>query len=248
MHSTTGHPYPPAHGLRRLRRPHLRHLRHPDRLGDGARHRAPARASRGDRGTPDDDLLARVAALEHEAETPGTPYREVLAICLRGVATQLGASVSDEQADAFGASVADWPPFPDSGEALARLRRRFRLVTITNCDDDLIAASERRMGVSFDIVVTAQQVGRYKPDTAGFHLAHARIERELGVPKERILHVAQSLFHDHVPAKSLGMQTVWIDRRDGREGGATPAAEPVEPDARFTKMEAFAADAVPDAG
>ncbi len=172
----------------------------------------------------------------------------MLAICLRGVATQLGASVSDEQAEAFGASVADWPPFPDSGEALARLRRRFRLVTITNCDDDLIAASERRMGVSFDIVVTAQQVGRYKPDTAGFHLAHARIERELGVPKERILHVAQSLFHDHVPAKSLGMQTVWIDRRNGREGGATPAAEAVEPDARFTTMEAFAADAVPDAG
>ena len=71
-------------------------------------------------------------------------------------------------------------------------------------------------------MITAQQVGRYKPDTAASSLAHERIERELGVPQERVLHVAQSLFHDHVPAKSLGMTTVWIDRRDGRAGGATP--------------------------
>jgi 2-haloacid dehalogenase len=193
----------------------------------------------------DEDLVARVAGLEHEAETPGTRYREVLATCLRGVAKQLGTTVSAAQADAFGGSVADWPAFPDSSEALRRLHTRFALVTITNCDDDLFAASERRLGVSFDLVVTAQQVGRYKPDPAGFHLAHERIERELGVSRNRILHVAQSLFHDHVPAKSLGMQTVWIDRREGRAGGATPAAAAVAPDARFSTMRDFAADAAP---
>jgi 2-haloacid dehalogenase len=195
-------------------------------------------------GLDDDDLLARVAGLEHEAEAPGTPYREVLAICLLGVASQLGAEVGDADVAAFGGSVADWPAFPDSGEALQRLRTRFALVTITNCDNDLFAASQERLGVSFDAVVTAEEVGRYKPDLAGFHVAHERIERELNVPRTRILHVAQSLFHDHVPAKSLGMQTVWIDRRDGREGGATPAAEAV-PDARFASMRAFAEDAVP---
>ena len=92
--------------------------------------------------------------------------------------------------------------------------------------------------------MTAQQVGRYKPDTAGFLVAHARIADELGVPRARVLHVAQSLFHDHVPAKALGMTTVWIDRRDGRDGGATPAAD-ATPDARFTSMRAFADDAVP---
>ena len=196
-------------------------------------------------GLDDEDLLARVAGLEHEAETPGTRYREVLASCLRGVAEQLGTTVGAAQTDAFGGSVADWPAFPDSSEALRRLQTRFALVTITNCDDDLFAASETRLGVSFDLVVTAQQVGRYKPDLAGFHLAHERIERELGVPKDRILHVAQSLFHDHVPAKALGMQTVWIDRRDGRAGGATPAAAAVEPDARFSTMRGFAEAAVP---
>jgi 2-haloacid dehalogenase len=196
-------------------------------------------------GLGDDDLLARLAGLEHAAEAPGTPYREVLAICLRGVATQLGTTVSDAQASEFGGSVVDWPAFPDSSEALERLHTRFALVTITNCDDDLFAASEARLGVTFDAVITAQQVGRYKPDTAGFLLAHERIERELGVPKERILHVAQSLFHDHVPAKSLGMQTVWIDRRNGRAGGATPAAAEVTPDARFATMRGFAEDAVP---
>jgi 2-haloacid dehalogenase len=202
-------------------------------LGDGAA------------GVGDDELLERVAGLEHDAETPGTPYREVLATCLRGVATQLGATVSDEQASVFGGSVVDWPAFPDSSEALQRLQTRFALVTITNCDDDLFAASEKRLGVALDLVVTAQQVGRYKPDTAGFRFAHARIERELGVSKERILHVAQSLFHDHVPAKSLGMRTVWIDRRNGRAGGATPPAAEVTPDARFTTMRGFAQDAVP---
>jgi FMN phosphatase YigB (HAD superfamily) len=118
-------------------------------------------------------------------------------------------------------------------------------VPITNCDDDLFAASEQRLGVSFDLVVTAQQVGRYKPDPAGFHVAHARIGDELGVPPSRILHVAQSLFHDHVPAKVLGMTTVWIDRRGGRAGGATPAALPVTPDARFTDMGSFALAAAP---
>ena len=196
-------------------------------------------------GLDDEDLVARVAGLEHEAETPGTRYREVLASCLRGVAEQLGTTVVAAQTEAFGGSVADWPAFPDSSEALRRLQTRFALVTITNCDDDLFAASETRLGVSFDLVVTAQQVGRYKPDMAGFHLAHERIERELGVPKDRILHVAQSLFHDHVPAKALGMQTVWIDRRDGRAGGATPAAVAVEPDARFSTMRGFAEAAVP---
>ena len=196
-------------------------------------------------GVGDDELLGRLAALEHDAELPGTPYREVLANCLRAIAGELGTTVGDDRAAAFGGSVADWPAFPDSGEALRRLHTRFALATITNCDDDLFAASEKRLGVAFDLVVTAQQVGRYKPDTAGFHVAHERIERELGVPKKRILHVAQSLFHDHVPAKRLGMRTVWIDRRNGRPGGATPPAADVTPDARFSTMRAFAEDAVP---
>jgi 2-haloacid dehalogenase len=193
-----------------------------------------------------DDLLSRFARVEHELETPGTRYRDVLATALQRVAAELGTTVSDRQAAAFGGSVGDWPAFPDTALALQRLHTRFALATITNCDDDLFASSKTRLGVTFDVVVTAQQVGRYKPDPAGFHVAFERIQRELGVPRDRILHVAQSLFHDHVTAKRLGMRTVWIDRREGRAGGATPAAEtPVEPDARFTSLRDFAATAVP---
>jgi 2-haloacid dehalogenase len=194
----------------------------------------------------DDDLLTCFAGVEHGAEAPGTRYRDVLASSLAKVAAELGTTVSAARTAAFGGSVADWPAFPDSAAALQRLHTRYALATITNCDDDLFAASEPRLGVSFDLVVTAQQVGRYKPDPAGFHVAFERIQRELGVPRERILHVAQSLFHDHVTAKGLGMRTVWIDRRDGRAGGATPEAAPVEPDARFASMRDFAAAAVPE--
>jgi 2-haloacid dehalogenase len=193
-------------------------------------------------GHGDEELLAAFADVEHAAEVPYKRYREVLEITIRGVGERLDVPVDDEAARRFGASVGDWPPFPDSSEALLRLQQRFKLAVITNCDDDLFEASRQRLGIAFDHVITAQQVGSYKPDLGNFHFALARI----GVPRGRILHVAQSLFHDHVPAKSLGMTTVWIDRRDGLAGGATPAAA-AGPDARFTSMAAFAAEAVPAA-
>jgi 2-haloacid dehalogenase len=188
----------------------------------------------------DEDLIAAFAAVEHEAEVPYKSYREVLALSLHGMGERLGIAVSDAQASGFGSSVGQWPPFPDSGDALRRLQERFKLAVITNCNDDLFAQSERRLGVSFDYVVTAQQAGSYKPDHAGFLLAFERIEE----PRERILHVAQSLFHDHVPAKALGMTSVWIDRRQGRGGGASIDVE-AHPDATFPSMQAFADDAVP---
>ncbi len=189
---------------------------------------------------PREQLLELFGRHEHEAEVPYRLYREVLAETLRKVAAELGVGVTAEQTDAFGASVADWPPFSDSGDALRRLQTQFLLGVITNCDDDLFALSEEKLGVRFDYVITAEQVGSYKPDLANFHYAHHRI----GVPREQILHVAQSLFHDHVPAKQLGMTTVFINRRATRGGGdgATPPAD-VKPDATFPDMAAFAADA-----
>jgi 2-haloacid dehalogenase len=187
-----------------------------------------------------EDLIARYARHEAEAEAGRyMSYREVVGHGLRGVCEELGVTPTGEQMRAFSESVADWPAFPDSADALARLKERFRLGVITNCDDDLFAASNEKLGVEFDWVVTAQQVGAYKPDERGFHVAFERI----GVPRERILHVAQSLFHDHVTAKRLGLSTVWIDRRHGREGtGATPPAE-ARPDAAFPDMASFAAAA-----
>ncbi len=185
----------------------------------------------------DDDLLERYARAEAATEAGGyLRYREVLARSSEAVCRELGVTPGPAELAAFGGSVGDWPAFPDSVEALARLHERFRLAVITNCDDDLFAASNRRLGVIFDHVITAEQVGSYKPDSRGFEVAFERI----GVPRDRILHVAQSLFHDHVPAKRLGMTTVWIDRRHGRAGtGATPPAEAV-PNLAVPSMAAFA--------
>jgi 2-haloacid dehalogenase len=189
----------------------------------------------------DEDLLERYARHEAGVESgPYVRYREVLARALQGVCAELGVEPTADEAVAFGGSVADWPSFADSADALASLGRRFRLAVITNCDDDLFAASNRRLGVTFDWVVTAEQVGSYKPSRRNFEVAFERIEGD-GVPRERILHVAQSLFHDHVPAKELGLTTAWVDRRHGRPGsGATPPAT-ATPDLVVPDMASLAA-------
>lgn len=200
------------------------------------------RAVLGDHGVTaiDEDLLERYASAEARLEAgPYRPYRDILAAALTEVGASFGVGVTDPERAAFGGSVADWPAFPDSAAALRLLATRFRLGVLTNCDDDLFAASNRRLGVAFDWIVTAQQAGGYKPRVANFEALFERVD----VPRNRILHVAQSLFHDHVPAKALGMTTVWIDRRRGRPGaGATPPAS-AEPDAAFPDMASFAAAA-----
>jgi 2-haloacid dehalogenase len=185
----------------------------------------------------DDELLERFG--RHEAALEAGPYlsyREVLRRTLAGIADELGALPSPEALDAFAGSVVDWPAFPDSVAALAALAQRYRLGVVTNCDDDLFAGSARRLGSPFTWVITAQQAGSYKPDRRNFELAFERI----GVPTECILHVAQSLYHDHVPAKDLGLATVWVDRRQGRPGsGATPPAA-AAPDLTVPDMRTLA--------
>ncbi len=189
---------------------------------------------------PDDELLEVFAGFEAAAEAgPYLRYRAILGHCLRKVAAHYGIEAEDAEVAAFADSVGDWPAFPDSADALSRLHERFRLGVITNCDDDLFARSATRLRTTFDWVVTAQSVGSYKPDPRNFEVAFER----LGLPRERILHVAQSLFHDHVVAKALGLTTVWINRRHDRPGaGATPPAD-ARPDAAFPDMSSFAAAA-----
>ncbi len=185
----------------------------------------------------DEHLLERYAGHEAAIEAgPYVRYREVLARSCAGVCRELGVEATAEELAAFGGSVRDWPAFPDSGDALRRLHERFALAVITNCDDDLFAASEARLGVAFDFVITAEQVGSYKPDPRNFEAAFRRLER----PRHRILHVAQSLFHDHVPARALGLSSVWINRRHDRPGsGATPPAD-ARPDLETPDMASFA--------
>ena len=191
-----------------------------------------------------DDLLERYGRHEAAAEAGSyRRYQEILATGMREVAAELGVSVSDAAAERFGGSVADWPAFADSSAALQRLARRFRLGVLTNCDDDLFAASNERLGVGFEWVVTAQQVGAYKPAEAHFRTLFERLAAD-DVAPDRVLQPRAEPLHDHAPAKRLGLATVWIDRRHDRPGsGATPPAD-AHPDATFPSMEAFAAAAV----
>ena len=208
----------------------------------------------------DERLLESFARAESQAEAgPYQSYRGVLGDVLSSIIREFDPAadaaaggqssedegrasfVEDAERDAFAASVKDWPAFPDSVPALARLHERFKLGVITNCDDDLFAASEEKLGLEFDWLVTAQQAKRYKPNPRGFELMFERV----GLPPSRILHVAQSLYHDHVPAKRLGLSTVWVDRRGGRAGfGATPPAQ-ATPDLAVPDMATLAELAAP---
>ncbi len=177
--------------------------------------------------TADDDaLLAAYARHESALEEvrPALPYPAVLAGAMRGIAEDFGACATDEDATALAGSVKDWPAFPDSAEALAYLKQHFMLIVVSNVDRRSFAASAARLGDPFHAVVTAEDVESYKPAAPHFERAAALL-RQAGIADSAWLHVAQSLFHDIAPAKARGLATCWIDRRGGREGGATPDTE-----------------------
>ncbi len=192
-----------------------------------------------------DDEALLVAYSRHEADAeaayPQEPYPEILARSMRALGDELGSPVSPDDAQRLAGSVPDWPAFTDSADALAALSERFKLIILSNVDRASFAASNRRLGVQFSAIITAQDVGSYKPSPRNFESLLAGAAR-IGVGDGRLLHVAQSLFHDHVPARQAGLPTVWINRRTGRPGwGATPAPPaPVVPDWEFSSMAALA--------
>jgi 2-haloacid dehalogenase len=190
----------------------------------------------------DDQILAAYAAEEEKAESGDYhPYREVLRKVMRGVGARFDFAPSDGELDHLAASIEAWPPFPDTIESLHTLKRRYRLAIVSNIDDDLFSGSARRLEVPFDEVITARQVRSYKPRPAHFEAA---LER-LGVKRDRLLHVAQSLFHDIEPARRLGLSTVWVNRRQGREGfGATPPGD-AKPDLEVPDLRTLVRLAVP---
>jgi 2-haloacid dehalogenase len=165
----------------------------------------------------DDELLRFYGQAEPAAQgTPFKPYKEVLKLALLRIADAGHLRPKDPEVLLKGLPA--WPVFPDTADALARLKSRFRLALVTNCDRDLLAGVEARLGVPFDVVVTSEDVGAYKPSPK---LLEKAIER-LGIAKDELAHAAQSLFHDVETAKALGIPTVHVDRREGRPGGATP--------------------------
>ena len=189
----------------------------------------------------DDALLAAFARHEHaiQEQDPAMRYPDVLSHACKAIAADFGQAATDEQASAFGASIADWPPFPDSVEALAYLRQHGLLMVLSNVDHASFAHSARRLGDPFHAVVTAEDIGSYKPAPAHFERATALLSDE-GIAPGEVLHVAQSLFHDEQPGRSAGFSTCWIDRRAGRPGGATPPVD-VEPDITFHDLASLAA-------
>jgi len=155
------------------------------------------------------ELLQLYAQFEARQEAGSyKPYKQILMGVMESFGADLGFTPSEADLLALPGSVGAWPPFPDSVEALQRLQVGFELVILSNIDDDLFAATEAMLGVEFDEVITAQQVGSYKPSLETFDFALDRLQ----VPRQKVLHVAQSLFHDHAPAKELGFTTVWVNR------------------------------------
>jgi len=182
-------------------------------------------------------VLEAYAELEAASEAGAyRPYREVLREVLAGLGERFGFEPNGEERDAFADSVGDWRPFPDTVASLRRLKSRFRLVILSNVDDDLFARTAARLEVPFDEVITAQQLGSYKPAMRNFEALLAR----LGVDKGAIVHVAQSLFHDHAPAKRLGLATVWIDRPSVLPGVGVAPPSDARPDLVFHDLASFA--------
>lgn len=180
-------------------------------------------------GIAPDQALADFAREEsaQEAETPSMRYADILTNVHARLARAWGVASSMAEDTAFGQSIPDWPAFPDSAAALAGLKAHFQLVILSNVDRASFTGSNRRLGVTFDAVHTAEDIGSYKPDPRNFRYLLDRCA-ERGVQRDQILHVAQSLYHDHGPANDAGITSCWIDRRGGRSGGATktPAVAP----------------------
>ena len=173
--------------------------------------------------TADDERILELYAVTEAKQERGeyTRYELILRMIMTELSLRLGFDASPEEILALSASVGGWKPFPDTVRSLRALKSRYKLAVISNVDDRLFADTAAQLEVPFDDIVTAQQAGAYKPDRKVFEYALSK----LGVPPEKILHVAQSLYHDIAPARALGLATVWVNRRHGRKGsGATPPA------------------------
>jgi 2-haloacid dehalogenase len=180
----------------------------------------------------DPQILDMYGELEPPAQNPYRRYREVLGSVVRGFGERLGFSVSDAETESLPESLKNWQPFPDTRAALEKLKTRYKLAIISNTDDDFFAASAGHLKVKFDEVITAEQAKAYKPSLAPFHLALQR----LGLAAQGVLHVGQSVYHDVLPAKSLGIATVLVYRRGF---GATWASEG-KPDLQVPDLQTLA--------
>jgi 2-haloacid dehalogenase len=175
----------------------------------------------------DDGVLELYAALESEEESGEyRKYREVLQRVMWKLAARIVFPLTQDELNALPNSLPSWPAFPDTVDALRRLKSKYKLGIISNTDDDFFAETAKTLQIPFDFVITAEQARSYKPSHNNFQLALERI----GLPQERVLHCAQSIFHDVVPARELGLANVWVNRRAGKRGSGATRAATEQPD------------------
>jgi 2-haloacid dehalogenase len=172
--------------------------------------------------------------------TPAKRYQELLPIVYKRLAEEWQVPFTLDDCVAYGKSVQNWPAFEDSAGALQYLKKHYKLVILSNIDNDSFTYSNAKLQVEFDAIITAEDVGSYKPSPRNFEYMLDKLG-ERGIKKEKILHTAESLFHDHKPANEFGLASCWIYRRHAKEGfGATmnPGQQP-KVDFRFNNMAAL---------
>jgi 2-haloalkanoic acid dehalogenase type II len=183
------------------------------------------------------DALEAFGDLEHqqETDTPGMLYTDILTLVHKGLASRFELQTTAELDAEFGRSLAHWPAFPDTADALRYLKQHYKLIILSNVSRDGFAASNRKLGVEFDAIYTAEDIGSYKPSAANFEYLLERLSEDHGLQKSDILHTAQSLYHDHVPARAIGLANAWIDRQRLSESGDWGATAKVDakPDLDF---------------
>jgi 2-haloacid dehalogenase len=185
----------------------------------------------------DADILRTYGEIEAEEESGSyQPYKEILTAVIRGFGIRLGFMPSEEEQQSLPNSLANWKPFPDTVAVLRRLKQKFKLGILSNIDDDLFSATAPQLEIEFDYVVTASQARAYKPSLEIFRLAQKRI----GLPPQQWLHAGQSIYHDVIPARSMGIATVWVNRPSPlpNSGAAKPAQG--KPDVEVASLKELA--------
>ncbi len=190
-------------------------------------------------------LLKIYSELELEAEQQKyVSYREVLQAVVRGFEERLGFHPSEAEIRSLPDSLPAWQPFPDTVDALRKLKTRYQLAVISNIDDDLFASTASKLEVAFDQVITAQQALCYKPCKRIFQIAQGR----LGVVPDHWLHVGQSIYHDVIPAQAMGIATVWVNRPSPRAGAGAAKAAAGKPDLEVSSLKELAELALASGG
>jgi 2-haloacid dehalogenase len=191
---------------------------------------APRRRSR-------EEVLQDYASHEAEQErlTPTMKYSQLLAVVYKRLAEYWEAPAPWQECVNFASSLRTWEPFPDTVPALAYLKRHYKLFILSNVDNESFSFTHRKLGVQFDGVLTAEDIGSYKPSHRNFEYLLARL-RARGIEKSQVLHVAQALIHDHKPANELGIASCWINRQHGRGGASGETADRPRYDFSFDSM------------